>query len=253
MIYKIGDTIAVQDHSLRVLSAAKNGDRLVVELQVRNSGTAPLAVSSLLSFSARTTNGEPLGYPAGSGPLTEGRVQPGAEVKGTLTFRLSANVEGLKLYYLPSLFASGVFVVALDEAAVSNPLPKPAEAEGARAFAKGSSYKVGDAVVLKNVTARLISAEITQNVVTARVVVYNGGARNLTVASIFSFGVTDSSGVKGTGKPVTDAPLLDGRLLPRDSLRGTVQWTFAAPPKGVRLTYADSTLFGEDQIVWKLD
>jgi hypothetical protein len=251
--YKVGDTIEAQDHSLRVLSAAKNGDRLVVELQVHNTGTKPLAISPLLSFSARTTNGESLGYALGSGGLADGRVPAGEEIKGALTFRLPATADGVKLYYLPSLFGPSLFVVTLDETATNNPLPKPAEVEGARAFAKGSTYKVGEAVVLKGVVARLVSAEISEKVVRVQVVVYNGGARAIAIASIFSFGVTEVGGVKGVGKPVTDAPLLDGRLIPKDTLRGTVQWEFAAPPKGVTLTYADSNLFGDDVITWKLD
>ncbi len=251
-VYKVGDTIKVQDHTMTVLSAKRDGTKLAVEVQINNTGSKELAVSSLVSFGAKSTAGDTLGYAiALGGDSLDGKVLPNDKLKGTLNYTVPSDAEGFKLLYTPALFGEGAIVVALDEEATKTPFPKPAEATDPKPFAKGATFKEGEAVVNKDVVAKLTEAKVEGKVVTASFVVYNGGQKDVSISSLVSFDAKDGEGTKGKFKLVTQGPQLDGKLVPGDTVKGNLQWEFAAPPKDVKVYYTDG-LFGGDTIVWSV-
>lgn len=252
-VYKVGDTIKVQDHTLSVLSADRDGDKLKLEVQINNTGSKELSVSSIISFSAKTSAGERLGYSfaAGGGQL-DGKVLPNDKLKGTLSYRVPPDAKGLKLYYTPSLMGQSAIIVALDDEAAKTPFPRPAELSDPKPFAKGTTYKVGDAVSNKDVVATLTSAKLEGPALTASITIYNGGQKDVSISSVLSFDAKDGEGAKASFK-MADGPSLDGELVPGDTLKGALAWEFAAPaPSGVKVYYQDS-LFGGDTIVWSVN
>lgn len=108
---------------------------------------------------------------------------------------------------------------------------------------------MGDAVVNKNVVIKLTSAKFETGVLKAQFVLYNGGQQNVTISSLMSFDAKDGDGNKGKYQISTDAPSLDGGLVPGDTLRGTLVYGFDPGAKGLKLYYTDS-LFGGDTIVF---
>ena len=73
----------------------------------------------------------------------------------------------------------------------------------------------------------------------------------MNVSSIISFEAKDGEGEKGAFSFTLDGQL-DGKVLPGDSLRGNVQWEFAAAPVGAKV-YFKPELIGGDTIVWAVD
>lgn len=252
-VYKVGDTIKVQDHTLSVLAANRGGNKVNVEVQINNTGTKELVVSSLVSFSAKTVAGERLGYAfASGGGQLDGKILPDDKLKGTLSYTVPPDASGLKLYYTPTLFGQSAVIVALDDQAARMPFPKPSEVADAKPFAKGTTYKVGDAVSNRDVVAKLTSVKVDGQSLTASFVLYNGSQKDVSISSLLSFDAKDGEGTKGKIK-MADGPSLDGKLVPSDTLKGNLAWEFATPPaNGVKVYYTD-TLFGGDTISWAVE
>ena len=94
----------------------------------------------------------------------------------------------------------------------------------------------------------LVESRVSRNKVVATFVIRNTGDDDPNVSSILSFEAKDGEGTKGEYSFSLDGPI-DGKLLPGDSLRGNVEWNFAAPPTGVKV-YFKPDLIGGDTIVW---
>jgi hypothetical protein len=248
-VFRIGYTIEVQDHTFTVLSVDSSGGKILIEVQINNTGTEDLTISSILLFAAKDSTGQKLAYSfaLGAGGV-DGIVLGNDKLKGTLAYELPAGATGVRLYYTPDLFAEGAIVVALDSAAEQDPFPVPAELASPQAFANGSVYGVGEAISNGDVVAALIDSQISGNKVVATFVIRNIGNDDLNLSSIISFEAKDGEGTKGEYSLSLDGSI-DGKILPGDSLRGNVAWTFSGPPTGVKV-YFKPALFGGDTIVW---
>ncbi len=108
-IYKVGDIIKVQDHTIIMNSAEAQGSSLKANFTIENGGSDDLAVSSIMSFSARSADGTKLEqdiFDCGSG--LDGSVLPGDKLKGNICWKGAA--AGARIYYEGSLFGSGAIV-----------------------------------------------------------------------------------------------------------------------------------------------
>lgn len=249
-VYKVGDTIKVQDHTLTVLSAKQDGSKLLVEVQINNTGQKEITVSSLASFSAKTIAGEKLRVALpGEGGTLDGKVLPNDKLKGNLAYTVPDGAKGLKLYYTPSILGEGAIVVALDEEAQKTPFPRPSELSDAKPFAKGTTYKPGDAIAHKGVVIKLTSAKLDNNTLTASFVVYNGGQKDVALSSLVSFEAKDSEGTKGKYKLQLEGTPLDGKLVPGDTLKGDLSWEFQSGAKDIKVYFTEA-LFVGDTLVW---
>jgi NADH dehydrogenase FAD-containing subunit len=107
-VYAIGDVVQVKDHTIVLNSAAIQGGTLKANFTIENKGSADLAVSSMLSFSAKDTEGVKLDQEFGCGTDIGGKVLPGDKVKGDVCWK--AAKAPVKIYYEANLFGSGAIV-----------------------------------------------------------------------------------------------------------------------------------------------
>jgi len=109
--YKAGDIIKVGDYTISLDSAEVQGSKLIAKFTVDNSnGTKEISISSLLSFSAKDTEGNKLSASICDGSGLDGSVLVGDKLKGSICW--DGVVEGatIKIYFEPNLFGSGAIV-----------------------------------------------------------------------------------------------------------------------------------------------
>ncbi len=110
-IYHVGDVVQVQDHTIVLNSASLNNGNLQANFTVENKGAKELAVSSLMSFEAKSSDGTKLEqaiFDCPSGGL-DGTVLPGDKLKGNICWT-GATGGAARIYYTASLFGSGAVV-----------------------------------------------------------------------------------------------------------------------------------------------
>lgn len=107
-IYAIGDVVQVKDHTITLNSAALTGDMLKANFTIENKGTGDLAVSSMMSFSAKNSDGTKLDQDFGCGASMDGKVLPDDKLKGDICWK--GAIKPVKLYYTASLLSSGAVV-----------------------------------------------------------------------------------------------------------------------------------------------
>ena len=111
--YKVGDVIQVRDSTIVLNSADFRAGSLKANFTIENKGAKDLNISSILSFSARDSEGIKLALemfdcgPAGGG--LDGKVLPGDKLKGDICWS-GATTNTVKIYYEASLFGSGAVV-----------------------------------------------------------------------------------------------------------------------------------------------
>ena len=110
-IYKIGDIVQVGNVTVVLNSANLQGGKLSANFTIENKGSKDLAVSSLLSFSAKDSEGTKLDQDiidCGTGSL-DGKVLPGDKLKGNICYG-GVKTSNAKIYYEAELFSSGAVV-----------------------------------------------------------------------------------------------------------------------------------------------
>lgn len=110
-IYRVADVIQVQDHTIVLNSASMQGGLLTANFTIENTGNKELAISSLLSFSAKDSEGNKLEQalldcPSGS---LDGKVLPGDKLRGNICWKAPASGK-VRIYYEAKLFGSGAVV-----------------------------------------------------------------------------------------------------------------------------------------------
>jgi hypothetical protein len=110
-MFAVGDVIEVGDHTIVLNSTSTSGDTLEANFTIENTGDDVLAVSSLISFSARDDEGGKLDQEIfDCDSLIDGFVLVGDKLKGNICWS-GLTTETAKLYYesdFPStLFGSG--------------------------------------------------------------------------------------------------------------------------------------------------
>jgi hypothetical protein len=109
--YNVGDVVAVQSHTITLNSAEVQAKILKASFTVENKGDKDLSVSSILSFSAKNSDGEKLEaemFDCGGSGL-DGKVLAGDKLKGNICWTVTGAAP-YKIYYEASLFGSGAIV-----------------------------------------------------------------------------------------------------------------------------------------------
>jgi hypothetical protein len=108
--FKVGDLVAVGQHTIVLNSATVNGNVLKANFTIENKGTDDMAVSSLLSFTAKDSEGTKLETSImDCGSDLGGKVLPGDKTKGDVCWSGATNFP-IKIYYEDGLFSSGATV-----------------------------------------------------------------------------------------------------------------------------------------------
>ena len=114
-IYKSGDVIQVKDHTITLNNAKLQSGKLQANFTVENQGSEEVTVSSMLSFSAKDSDGVKLEQDIfDCGSSFDGSVLPGDKLKGDLCWE-GATTNSAKIYYEASLFGSGAIVWEVKE------------------------------------------------------------------------------------------------------------------------------------------
>jgi len=111
-VYKVGDVVKTGDHTIVLNSAEIQGNKLDANFTIQNNGTTDLNVSSLLSFTAKGSDGTKLEQEFMCGTSSsslDGKVLPGDKLKGDMCWS-GVTTDSVKIYYEPELFASGAIV-----------------------------------------------------------------------------------------------------------------------------------------------
>ena len=108
-IYKVGDIVQVQDHTIVLNSAKFQNNILKANFTIENKGAQDVLVSSMMSFSAKDTDGVKLEQSIfDCGTSLDGKVLPGDKLKGDICWK--ATTSPIKIYYEANLFGSGAVV-----------------------------------------------------------------------------------------------------------------------------------------------
>jgi len=109
-VYKVGDIIQMEDHTIVLNSAIFQGSTLKTNFSLKNTGAEEIAVSSLMSFEAKDSEGTKLEQDIfDCGSSFDGTVLPGDKLKGNICWS-GATTSTVKIYYTANLFGSGAVV-----------------------------------------------------------------------------------------------------------------------------------------------
>jgi hypothetical protein len=112
--HAVGEIIQVENHTIVLNSYEFQDSTLKANFTIENLGSEDLNVSSLLSFTAKDTEGTKLEmeiFDCGTSSL-DGTVLPGDKLKGDICWS-GANTDTIKIYYEASLLGSGAVVWAV--------------------------------------------------------------------------------------------------------------------------------------------
>jgi uncharacterized Zn finger protein len=242
--YQVGDIVEIKDHTIRLNSVKYQGNVLAANFTIVNLGASDLSISSMLSFSAKKSDGTKLDqeiFDCGTSGL-DGKILPGDKLTGDICWSGTSPENGNRLYYEASLFGSGAVVWDAIEGEA-----EPMDIDAGPAM---EVFAVGDIVEVKDHTIRVNSIEFQPPILRANISIENNGDSDLNVSSMISFLAKKGDGTKlelevfncGTSS-------LDGKVLPGDRLRGDICWSGANVEDNIKIYY-DATLFGEGAVVW---
>lgn len=249
--YKKGDTANLDGQKVTLNDTTKKGNVYIADVTVENAGTKQLNLSSLLSFDARDALGNKGSFSLTDSKGLDGTIEPGAKLRGTISYEFASDAKGIKLYYSPAVFTGQPSVFALDDAAAAQPFPPHPIAAQAKTLDTKVTYKAGDVIKVGDLVIKLENVSTQGTLITADLTAYNAGGKAVSLSSLASFTGQDSTGKKGDFK-LPDKAGFDGTLLPGDSLRGQVRLEFDAGSTGHTLTYR-SSVFGGQAVKWALD
>jgi Domain of unknown function (DUF4352) len=125
-LYNLNDIIKVSDFEFTVFSAKeyisenqfikpKDGNKLIkVELMIENKGDKKETVSSMLNFYLKDSDGvKGVQSFIADDKSIDGEFLKGDKIKGTITYEVSKDSKGLKLYYNPSFILGKSIVIDL--------------------------------------------------------------------------------------------------------------------------------------------
>lgn len=246
-MFEVGDLVEVGDHTIRLNEVAYQGDILIANFTIENTGNSDVNVSSLMSFSAKKADGTQLTqeiFDCDESAL-DGKVLPGDKLRGGICWSGASPDDGIRIYYQASLFGKGA-VVWNAVAGTAEPLDTATGSAPA-----GEVYKVGDLVQVGKHTIRLNSIEYRGDVLVANFLVENQGDADVSVSSMLSFSAKRDDGTKLEQEIFDcDTASLDGSILPGDRLRGSLCWSGASPEDGIKIYY-EASLFGQGAVVWE--
>lgn len=243
-VFKVGDIVEVKDHTIRLNSLEYRGTILVADFSVENHGKVDVGMSSMMSFSAKTSDGTKLEgeyFDCGTSSL-DGTVLPGDRLRGTICWKGASPDAGIKIYYEASLFGEG--------AIVWDAVPGVAETlELTDSTLLVDVYQVGDVVQVKDHTITLNNASITGGVLKANFTLENTGVSDLNVSSMLSFSARKRDGSSLEGEYMSCGTSIDGSVIPGDKLKGDICWKGANIEEGIKIYYF-SSLLSQGAVVW---
>lgn len=109
-IYKVGEIIQIGSSTITLNSATFNGAILDTNFTIENNGTEEMAISSIISFSAKDDSGTKLEEEIfDCGSSIGGSILPGDKTKGSVCWK-GFTSDTVKIYYTPDLFSSQTVV-----------------------------------------------------------------------------------------------------------------------------------------------
>lgn len=109
-IYAVGDVVAIDDQTIVLNKVTVTGNTLKANFTVENKGSSDLNISSLLSFSAKDSEGTKLDQDfMDCGDSFGGKVLPGDKLKGDICWK-GLTTDTAKIYYEASILSSGAIV-----------------------------------------------------------------------------------------------------------------------------------------------
>lgn len=245
--YDVGDLIEVKEHTIRLNSIAYQGSLLVANFTLENHGSSDINVSSMLSFSAKKSDGTLLEqeyFDCGKSRL-DGSVLPGDKLRGDICWSGASSDDDIKIYYESNLFSQG--------AVVWNAVEGVAEeiSTDSRTDSQIEVFQVGDVVQAQDHTIRLNSLEYKGNILVTNFTVENLGNSDVDISSMLSFSAKKDDGTLLEPEYLDCGTSgLDGKVLMGDRLRGSICWAGATPEDGIKIYY-EADIFGEGAIVWE--
>jgi hypothetical protein len=113
--YSIGDLIQVGDGTIVLNSASIQNGVLHANFTIENKGTSDMNVSSMLSFSAKDSEGTKLEQELfDCGSSLDGKILPGDKLKGDICWT-GLTTNSVKMYYEAELFSSGAVVWEIEQ------------------------------------------------------------------------------------------------------------------------------------------
>ena len=243
-LFKIGDVVQGQSHTIRLNSLEYQGTVLVADFTVENLGDSDVDMSSMLSFSAKKNDGTLLEqeyFDCGTSSL-DGKVLPGDRLRGNICWAGANAEDGIKVYYEANLFGEGAIVwEAIAGTAEASDLPN--------AQLKVDVFRAGDVIQLQDHTIVLNSAGFQGNILKANFTIENQGSSDVEVSSMLSFYARMRDGLSLEQEYFDCGTSFDGSVIPGDKLTGDICWSGANPGDGVKIYY-QAELFSSGAVVW---
>jgi hypothetical protein len=244
-IYEIGDIVELEDQIVvlnKVTKLSNNG--LMANFTILNTSNEPISISSLLSFSAKNTDGEQLEqeiFDCGSSSL-DGTIVVGDRLTGDICWSGGIPEEGMKLYYSAELFGSPVVFSASSEGEADIQLGDSA--------IEIDTFAIGELVQFSDHTIVLNSLELSNNKLVANFTIENTGNSEVNVSSLLSFTAKMEDGTK-LDSEIFDCGTssMDGTIIPGDKLKGDICWKFFGA--GNAYVHYEAELFGGSIASWK--
>lgn len=108
-VYKAGDIIKLSDHTIVMNSGEVKTNILQANFTIENTSSKDIAISSLLNFSAKSSDGTKLDISLDCGSDLGGTILSGDKLKGDICFKLAGSAP-YRIYYQSGLFSSGAIV-----------------------------------------------------------------------------------------------------------------------------------------------
>lgn len=113
-LFKAGDVVELTGQRITMNNAAVVSNILKANFTIENTGKDDVAISSLLSFTAKDSEGTKLEQSLlDCGTSLDGTIIPGDKLKGDLCWK-TGGAKGIKIYYEANLFSSGAVVWSIE-------------------------------------------------------------------------------------------------------------------------------------------
>lgn len=246
-VFQVGDLVQGQDHTIRLNSIEYLGDVLMADFSVENLGESDVDMSSMLSFSAKDSEGTLLEqefFDCGTSSL-DGKILSGDRLRGSICWAGASPDDGIKIYYEANIFGEGAMVWEALEG-MAEPLELP------DAKLNVDVFKPSDVVQTQDHTITLNSADFQGNVLKANFTIENQGSSDIDVSSMLSFYARKRDGTSLEQEYFDCGTSFDGSILPGDKLKGDICWSGANPDDGIKVYY-EADLFGSGAVVWLIE
>jgi hypothetical protein len=109
-IYHVGDSVEVGTQTITLNDAKFVGKEVMATFTIQNNGSKELAISTIVQFSAKDSDGTKLDEDIfDCGSTIGGTIQVGDKTKGQVCYK-DAGTDTVKIYYEADLFGEGAIV-----------------------------------------------------------------------------------------------------------------------------------------------